>query len=78
MKEVFSIMRKEEIFEKFKDEWVLIECKQVDENFDLIEGEILYHSQDKNEIYRRLLKLKPKNYTIEYTGKVPEDLAVML
>jgi len=29
-------------------------------------------------VYRKLLELKPKNYTIEYTGNIPEDLAVML
>jgi hypothetical protein len=71
-------MKKEEIFKKYKDEWVLIECKQVDKNFKLIEGEILYHSKDKNQVYKQLLKSKPKDYVIEYTGKVPEDLAVML
>ncbi|MGA1863699.1 MAG: hypothetical protein ACMUHX_01420 [bacterium] len=71
-------MKKEEIFEKYKDEWILIECIRVDKNFEIIEGEILYHSKDKNDVYKKLLELKPKNYTIEYTGNIPEDLAVML
>lgn len=71
-------MRKEEIFKKYKDEWVLIECKEVNENFEVIEGEILYHSKDKDELYKKLLEAMPKDYTIEYTGKVPDDLAVML
>jgi len=71
-------MKKEEIFKKYKDEWVLIECSKVDENFELIEGEPLYHSKDKDEVYRKLLETRPKDYTIEYTGEVPEDLVVML
>ncbi|MCR4292508.1 MAG: hypothetical protein NUV76_06510 [Candidatus Kuenenia sp.] len=71
-------MKKEDILKKHRNEWVLIECKQVDENFEIIEGEILYHSKDKNEVYKKLLELRPKNYAIEYTGKIPEDLAVML
>lgn len=71
-------MKKEEILKKHRNEWVLIECKQVDENFEVIEGEILYHSKDKDDVYKKLLELRPKDYAIEYTGKVPEDLAVML
>ncbi len=71
-------MKKEEIFKKYKDEWVLIECKEVNENFEVIEGEILYHSKDKDEVYKKLLEARPKDYAIEYTGKVPDDLAVML
>ena len=57
---------------------MLIECSKVDGNFELIEGEPLYHSKDKDEVYRKLLETRPKDYTIEYTGEVPEDLVVML
>jgi len=67
-----------EMLGKYKDEWILVECKQVDENFEIVEGEILYHSKDKDEVYRNLLESKPKNCAIEYTGKIPENLAVML
>jgi len=71
-------MKKEEIFKKYRNEWVLIECNEVDDNFEVVEGEILYHSKDKDEVYKRMLELRPNDYAIEYTGKVPEDLAVML
>lgn len=71
-------MKREEIFRTCKDKWVLIECKQTDENFEVIEGKILYHSKDKDDVYKKLLELRPKDYAIEYTGQIPEDLAVML
>lgn len=71
-------MRWEEIVKKFKDEWVLIEVKEVDENYNLKEGDVIAHSNDKSEIYEQLLKLRDKNLYIEYTGKIPEDLAVVL
>ncbi|MFH1859801.1 MAG: hypothetical protein ABH870_02115 [bacterium] len=71
-------MNIKEIEERYKDEWVLVTCKDVDENFDIIDGDVLYRSKDKDEVYKKLLELKPKNCAIEYTGKVPEDLAVML
>src|SRR4030065_1327970 len=71
-------MKWKEIVKKFKDEWVLIEVKEVDEDYHLKEGIVIAHSRDKSDIYEQLLKLKDKNLYIEYTGKIPEDLAVVL
>ncbi len=71
-------MKWNEIVKKFKDEWVLVEAKVVDENFNLKEGKVITHSKDKSNIYGKLLKLKGKNIYIEYTGKIPKDLAVVL
>ncbi len=71
-------MRWEEIVEGFKDEWVLIYVKEVDDDFNLKEGDVIAHSKDKEEIYRKLLEIRPKNFSIEYTGEIPEDLAVVL
>jgi hypothetical protein len=71
-------MKWKEIINKFKDEWVLVEAKEVDENFNLKEGRVIAHSRDKSEILQRLANLKGKSVYIEYTGKIPEDLAVVL
>jgi len=57
---------------------VLIECVKVNDEFQVVEGKVLYHNADKDKVYRKLLELRPKEYTIEYVGEVPEDLAVML
>jgi len=71
-------MKWEEIAKRFKDEWVLVDVKEVDEDFNLREGDVIAHAKDKEEIYRRLMELRPRNFSIEYTGKIPEDLAVVL
>ena len=71
-------MKWKEIVNKFRDKWVLINAKEVDKNYKLKEGDVIAHSKDKSEIYEKLLKLKGKNLYIEYTGKIPEDLAVVL
>ena len=39
---------------------------------------MLAYSKDKDEIYQKLLKIRPKEFSIEYTGEVPEDLAVVM
>ena len=67
-----------DIAEKYKDRWVLLEDIKVDKNFRIKEGKVLLHSSDKNEIYDKIVELKPKRFAIEYTGKVPDDLAVVL
>lgn len=66
------------IKKKFEDQWVLLEVTKVDENFNVLDGEVLAHSKDKDEIYQKLLKIRPKEFSIEYTGDVPEDLAVVM
>lgn len=71
-------MKWEDIVKEFRDEWVLIEVKKVDNQFNIQEGKVLAHSKDKDEIYQKLLKIRPKSFSIEYTGEIPEDLAVVL
>ena len=71
-------MKWADIKKSYKNQWVLIEVDKVDDSFNLLEGEVLTHSKDKNEIYQKLLQIRPKEFSIEYTGEVPEDLAVVM
>lgn len=74
-------MKWEQIKSQFDNEWVLIAVQKFDENYELIEGEVLYHHKDKRKVYRKMAQQKsdPQTpLTIEYTGEIPEDLAVML
>ena len=71
-------MKWDEIKEAFKDEWVLVQVEKVDENYNVIEGEVLAHSKDKDQVYQKLLQIRPKQFSIEYTGEIPEDLAVVM
>ncbi len=67
----------EEICQLYAGQWVLIEYQQLDEQLNIIEGEVIAHSPEKEEIYRLLLKTTGKNIAIEYAGDFPQDLAVM-
>jgi len=62
----------------FKDQWVLVKVDEVDASFNIVEGEVLAHSKDKEEVYKKLLQIRPKQFSVEYTGVIPEDLAVVL
>jgi len=72
-----EILTIEEIKEKYPNEWVLIEYEEIDSEFNVIKGHVITHSPVKEEIYKILMETKGKNIIIEYTGRIPEDLAVM-
>jgi hypothetical protein len=72
-------MKWEHIKSKFDGEWVLIEVTQFDfENYQIIEGNVLYHSPDEDEVRKKGQELKPEGFAIEYFGEIPEDFAVLL
>ena len=71
-------MKLQEIADKFQGEWVLIEYTQLDEDLAVVEGEVIVHSMNKEEIYKKQLDLQGKQLAIEYFGEIPEDWAVLL
>lgn len=73
-------MRMEEIRKHYRDEWVLIEYTKLDDDLNVIEGEVIAHSPNKEEIYQAQMKLQGRSLAIEYLGEIPEqeDLVVVL
>ncbi len=67
-----------EIKNRFKSEWVLLEDPETDETLNVIKGKVLWHSKDRDEVYRKARKLCPKHTAILYTGIQPEEIAVVL
>jgi hypothetical protein len=70
-------MRLTEIKKKYQNEWVLVEFSRLGKDLRVKEGKVLAHSPNKDEIYKALLGTRGKNVSIEYCGKMPEDLVVM-
>jgi hypothetical protein len=66
-----------EIESQFESEWVLIENPRTDEALNILGGEVLFHSKDRDEVYRKAVSLRPKRSAIVYTGKIPEETAVV-
>ena len=70
-------MKWEEIRQQYAGQWVLIEYQQLDEQLNVVAGEVVAHSPAKEEIYRQLLQTTGQNIAIEYAGALPQDLAAM-
>jgi hypothetical protein len=72
------VMSRAEIEAQFPDEWVLIEDPQTDQYRHVQGGRVLYHSKDRDELYRRAIALRPARAAILYTGTIPEGTGVLL
>lgn len=73
-----TIMTWSEIEAQYEGQWVLIAYEELDEDLNVVRGEVLAHSPDRDVVYQELLRLNGQKVAIEYVGEVPEDLAVVL
>jgi len=70
-------MRFEEIRQQFKDEFVLIEVtKTDDDNVEILEGNVLAHSKNRDEIMELLGRGLAHDVTVEWCGE-PDDSRVV-
>ena len=76
--ETIEILTLEEIYEKYPEQWVLIAAPELDEEQNVIRGEVVLASEDRDDIYNNLHLRNGKSIAIEHTGDWPEDLHLML
>jgi len=67
-----------EIESQFAGEWVLVDNPQTNANLDILSGQVLYHSKDRDEVYRQAVALRPARFAVLYTGTMPQDTAIVL
>jgi hypothetical protein len=67
-----------EIQKRFDSEWILLEDPETNEGLKLKSGRLLWHSKDRDEVYRKARELRPKHSAILYAGKLPENMVIVL
>lgn len=75
MKEILSFS---EIKKRFDSEWVLVGDPETDDVLNIKRGVVLWHSKDRDEVYRKAREIHPNHSAILYTGKLPDDAVVVL
>ncbi len=73
-----KLMTFEEMKHHYQGEWLLIAYKDLDEQMQVIEGEVLAHSPNQSDIYEVLASIPEQPLAIEYVGQIPEDVAFIL
>lgn len=64
-------MKIEEIKEKYKNEWVLVEVLEVNDQGEPIEVEVITHSKNRDDTYKAMKKSKARDISHFYTGEIP-------
>jgi short subunit fatty acids transporter len=73
-----QIITFEEMKQRYQGEWLLIAYKDLDDQMQVIEGEVLAHSPNQSHIYEILASIPEQPLAIEYVGQIPEDVAFIL
>jgi hypothetical protein len=71
-------MTAKEMETQFPDEWILVGEPRTDDKLEVIDGTVLHHSKDRDEVYRCAVTLHPKRYAVLFTGKMPAGTAIVL
>ena len=71
-------MNIKEMEERFEGEWILVGNPHTDDHLNVLGGEVIHHSRDRDEVYRRAVELRPKRYAMLFTGKMPPNTAIVL
>lgn len=73
-----QVITVEEMKQLYQEEWLLIAYKNLDDQMQVIEGELLAHSPYQSEIYEALSSIPEQPLAIEYVRQIPEDIAFIL
>ncbi len=73
-----EILTFEQIKTRYDGEWVLIGNPVTDDSLSVQQGEVLWHSKDRDEVYRKARELKPAHSAILFFGSLPKDTAIVL
>jgi hypothetical protein len=71
-------LTKDEIYNRFDAEWILLEDPEVDANLNVIRGRVLFHSKSRDEVYQKAIELRPANSAFLYTGGIPDGSEIIL
>jgi hypothetical protein len=75
MSEILTLV---EIEARFDSEWVLLDEPQTSDALEVQSGQVLFHSKDRDEVYRKAIELHPKRFAMVFTGAMPENTAIVL
>jgi hypothetical protein len=66
-------MTVEALKRKYKDEWVLAEVLEADEQGNPTRVRLIAHSKNRDDTYRAMRKHRAKHLYHFYTGEIPKD-----
>ena len=68
----------DEIKSCYDSEWVLLDDPKFSNAHEVVGGTVLFHSRNRDEVYRKIAELDVKQYAVIYTGTIPEEMEFVL
>jgi len=78
MTDTSEMMTIEEMEKKYEGYWVLIGEPVVDDMQRLLAGRVLFHSTDRDEVYRKVGEYPPGHYGYRSFVPWPKDMEFLL
>ena len=72
-----TILSLKEIREQYPNQWVLVVNPELDNNLEIIRGEVIANCPTKEELYQKLHLSKDRSSAIEYTGTYDDNLVLI-
>ena len=76
--EVKQILTLAEIKAKYPDQWVLVIEPDFDEDLEIIRGEVVYNTPDKEDLYEHLYLSNHRSFALEYTGESDQAVCLLI
>ena len=73
-----ELLTLQQIEARFPSEWVLVADPELAASLAVVKGTVLWHSANRDEVYRKARELRPQHSAILYTGTLPDEAAVVL
>lgn len=73
-----ELLTNAEIQQRHSDEWVLIDNPVTNDVSEVESGRVVFHSPDRDLVYRKAIELKLPKFALLYTGQQSNDVAVIL
>jgi hypothetical protein len=73
-----DVLTFDQIKARYAPDWVLIGEPQTDDDLTVQSGRVLFHSPDRDEVYRKARELQPGRFAVQFLGPLPEHMALIL
>ena len=73
-----EVLTIDELKSRFDSEWVLLEDPEVDKQQRVVRGKLVWHSTDRDDVYRQAAARRLKHGALLFAGEMPEDAVIIL
>jgi len=73
-----QIMTRQQIYARYPSQWILVADPISDKDFNLVRGRVIFHSKDRDSMYRAAIKQRPARFATLFTGKPRQDMEFVL